>query len=152
MQFSKSIIAGLLSISSMAAARVTGITLPKQVATGSNFTAFVNTENYIQSIADVSIAFGAAPAEYAYEKTLGTVLLAEKTLGPELSNVIQNISIPLTIPADFQKGETLITASLFSLTGARYSGTIQYFNVSVTVADVTDASEFVSSDSFVSVY
>ncbi|KAF4302454.1 hypothetical protein GTA08_BOTSDO06201 [Botryosphaeria dothidea] len=154
MQFSTAVVASLLSISSMAAARITGITLPKQVATGSNFTAIVNTlpSIDIQSTADVSIAFGAAPAEYAIAKTLGTHLLAQKALGPELSNIQTNISVPLTVPADFQKGEAVITAALFSLSGSRYSGILDYFNVTITVADVTDASEFVSTSDAITVY
>ncbi|KAL0264744.1 hypothetical protein SLS55_000695 [Diplodia seriata] len=152
MKFSASTFAGLLSMSSLAAARITGITLPKQLAAGQNFTAFLNTEGYIQSIADVSVAFGAAPAEYAYEKTLGTAVLGEKTLGPELSNVVRNISLPLSVPADFQKGEAVVTAALFSLTGARYSPALSYFNVTVDVADVTDASEFVQSSGVINVY
>lgn len=173
MQFSTSVLASLLSISSMASARILGISLPKQVAAGQNFTAFINTLQSIdiQSTTDVAITFGAAPAEYALQKTLGTQLLGQKALGPgkscsnsqqqsrmltrfavELSNIQTNISIPLTVPESFQQGETVVTAALFSLSGSRYSGVINYFNVTVNVASVTDASEFVSSTGSIIVY
>ena len=63
-------------------ARLTGFALPGVVAPGSTFDITLITEDYIQSVEDVAMAFGFAPAADAHNGSLGTTLLPEKSLGP----------------------------------------------------------------------
>jgi hypothetical protein len=44
-----------------ASARIIGIAVPQTIKPGDGFNARILTENYIQSVADVAIAFGTAP-------------------------------------------------------------------------------------------
>lgn len=55
------------------------------------------------------------------------------------SNIETNITRGITIPAGAQKGEALISGSVFSLYGAVSGPTITTFNVSVTVGDETSS-------------
>ncbi|KAF2089699.1 hypothetical protein K490DRAFT_21974, partial [Saccharata proteae CBS 121410] len=118
-------------------ARIIGITVPAQVGAGDTFDAIIRTENYIQTVEDVSIVFGIAPSEYAYPGELGTELLTQKTLGPELSNTVSNITAKITLPASTPQGSSILAAALYSLYGARYGPTITNYNVTVVVANTT---------------
>ena len=64
----------------MASARIIGIAAPETIKAGEAFTAKILTENYIQSVADVAIAFGVAP-NAGYPGALGN-LAGEFFLGP----------------------------------------------------------------------
>lgn len=70
MQFSTLAIASLLSLAS---ARIVGIAVPKTIRPGDGINAIILTEGYIQSVADVAIAFGVTPGA-GYPGTLGTTL------------------------------------------------------------------------------
>lgn len=71
----------LLSLAATASARIIGINVPTQLVPGQTFNATILTENYIQSIKDVAIAFGIAPTMYAMDGTLGTAVLGQMVLG-----------------------------------------------------------------------
>lgn len=102
----------------------------------------VESGNYIQSVADVAIAFGIATGK-GYPDSLGTLLTSEY-LGPALSNSLDNITFPIVIPGNIPKGESVFAASLFSLYGASTSPTLTNYNVSITVGDTTSG-DYVSS-------
>lgn len=70
----------LLSLLSLASARIIGIAVPKTIRPGDGFNAIIETENYIQSVYDVSIAFGIASGP-GYPGSLGTVI-GSYYLGP----------------------------------------------------------------------
>ena len=70
----------LASLLSLSSARIIGIAVPATIRPGDGFNAIIETENYIQSVYDVAIAFGVAPGA-GYPGTLGTVL-GSYYLGP----------------------------------------------------------------------
>lgn len=77
MQFSTLALSTLVSLAS---ARIVGFAVPQTIRPGDGFNAIIEVENYIQSVYDVSIAFGVAKGA-GYPKTLGTVL-GSYYLGP----------------------------------------------------------------------
>ena len=68
-------------LASLASARIYGFAAPSEVAVGTEVEFQIIAQDYIQSIQDVAIAFGAQPAGSASEEILGT-LIGEKFLGP----------------------------------------------------------------------
>ncbi len=58
-------------------ARISGFALPRTIAPGASFPITIITENYIQSVADVAMAFGIASASAAENGTLGRMLESE---------------------------------------------------------------------------
>ena len=76
------ILATALSLfTALTSARIYGIAVPSTIAPGSNFRVTILTQNYIQSVQDVAIAFGLAPNDQIANSSLGT-LLNSKYLGP----------------------------------------------------------------------
>ncbi|KAL6864279.1 hypothetical protein J3F83DRAFT_716061 [Trichoderma novae-zelandiae] len=129
--------AALASLVAVASARIVGIAVPETVAPGSTIKATIVTENYIQTVYDVAVAWGFAHGE-GFPQSLGQVI-DSSYLGPNLSNVMGNITQYITIPASAAKGEALVSASVMSLYGAVYGPTLTNFNVSVTVGDSTSS-------------
>ncbi|OLN86171.1 hypothetical protein CCHL11_04114 [Colletotrichum chlorophyti] len=125
------------SLFALANARIYGIAFPETVKAGDNVTAIVETENYIQTVQDIAIAFGIAPEASAYPQTLGQNFLGSFYLGPEKSNIIENITEIVTIPEDLAPGKYVVAAGLYSLYGASKSTTLTNYNVTVTVGDAT---------------
>jgi len=68
-----SIAAAATALLAAAEARLVGIAIPDVIRPGEGFNAIILTENYIQSVYDVAIAFGYKPAG-AFPDSLGTVL------------------------------------------------------------------------------
>lgn len=81
MQFRASL-AAAAGLFAMANARIYGIALPETVKAGDEVQAIIETENYIQTVADIAIAFGIAPEASAYPGTLGQNVLGSFYLGP----------------------------------------------------------------------
>ncbi|KAF9876406.1 hypothetical protein CkaCkLH20_06349 [Colletotrichum karsti] len=135
MQFRASL-AAAASLFALANARIYGIALPETVKAGDQVDAIIETENYIQSVQDVAIAFGIATEAAAYPGTLNTVI-GSFYLGPEKSNVLDNITETVTIPAGLEPGKYVIAAGLYSLYGASSGPTLSNYNVTVTVGDAT---------------
>ncbi|KAI8293940.1 hypothetical protein K4K59_005409 [Colletotrichum sp. SAR11_240] len=135
MQFRASV-AAAASLFALANARIYGIAFPETVKAGDQVNAIIETENYIQSVQDVAIAFGIAPEASAYPGTLSTVI-GSFYLGPEKSNVLDNITETVTIPADLAAGTYVVSAGVYSLYGASSSTTLTNYNVTITVGDAT---------------
>ncbi|KAF2136316.1 uncharacterized protein K452DRAFT_292513 [Aplosporella prunicola CBS 121167] len=142
MQFTTALLA---AFAATASARIVGISAPKQVVPGEAFPVTIRTEGYIQSVEDVAIVFGASTPAQAYPGTLGRDLLLQKILGPDLSNVNNNISTRVTLPADFEKGKAVLVGALYSIYGASHSPLVQSFNVTIDVADTANWGEYVDS-------
>jgi hypothetical protein len=66
-------VTAVASIFTLASARIIGIAVPETIKPGDGFNAIIETENYIQAVYDVAIAFGAATGN-GYIGTLGTVM------------------------------------------------------------------------------
>jgi len=127
---------------SLASARIVGVAVPATIRPGDGFNAIIETENYIQSVYDVAIAFGVAPGA-GFPGSLG-VVMDSFYLGPEQSNQITNITKWTTLPASTPKGAATLSAGLFSLYGAVYSPTLSNYAVNVTIGDST-STNYVSS-------
>ncbi|KAF4472719.1 secreted NIS1 [Fusarium albosuccineum] len=123
-------------------ARIVGIKVPKTIKPGDEFEAVIISENYIQSVYDVAIAFGYVNGK-GYPGTLGPVA-DSFYIGPDESNQLHSFNKTLTIPKEAQKGQGLVTASLFSIYGASGSPTLSNYNVTVTFGDKT-STEYKSS-------
>ncbi|KAH6675624.1 hypothetical protein B0J14DRAFT_586921 [Halenospora varia] len=124
----------LLSITTLTTARIVGLRAPSQIAPGTPFTLTLLTENYIQSVYDVSAAFGIAPGA-GYPQSLGTDLFSSVYIGPAGSNVLNGLNYTVAISKEFAKGEATLSASVMSLYGAVYGPTLVGWNVSVVVGD-----------------
>lgn len=72
MRFS-TLIAASVPLLSLTTARIIGIAVPDTIKPGDGFNAIIETENYIQSVYDVAIAFGVAPGS-GFPDSLGTVM------------------------------------------------------------------------------
>ncbi|WQF83703.1 Necrosis-inducing secreted protein 1 [Colletotrichum destructivum] len=129
-------IAAAAGLFALANARIYGIAFPETVKAGDEVKAVITTENYIQAVQDIAIAFGIATEASAYPKTLGNVL-GSFYLGPEESNTLENITETVTIPAGLAPGQYVVAAALYSLYGASSSPTLSHYNVTVTVGNVT---------------
>jgi hypothetical protein len=68
-----SLAAAATALIAAAEARIYGIAVPDVIKPGEGFNAIILTENYIQRVYDVAIAFGYKPAG-AFPDSLGTVL------------------------------------------------------------------------------
>lgn len=81
----QNILARTLSLSlltTLTAARITSITVPSSIAPGSPIPITLQTEDYIQPVQDIAIAFGLTPSATYMNGTLGTTLLGSLYLGP----------------------------------------------------------------------
>ncbi|KAI8668276.1 hypothetical protein NCS55_00852800 [Fusarium keratoplasticum] len=132
------------SLLALTEARIVGISVPKTIKPGEDFEAIIISENYIQSVYDVAIAFGYSPGK-GFPGSLGQVA-DSFYLGPDESNQLHNFNKTIKIPTDAVKGEGLVTASLFSLYGAASAPTLSNYNVSVTFGDKT-SKEYKASNS-----
>ena len=78
-----SLIAASLSLASLGSASISGIIVPSTIGSGSTVTVTITTQDFIQSVSDIAIAFGlaATPALPANE-SVGTTFLGSRYLGP----------------------------------------------------------------------
>ncbi|KAK4950799.1 hypothetical protein LTR10_010792 [Elasticomyces elasticus] len=120
-----------------ASARIAGIAAPSSVVAGSEFTITIITENYIQSVLDVSAAFGFTGT--IFSDSLGSYLTSVY-LGPSQSNILTNISVSANVPASYAAATSYhLTAAITSLYGAAYSPTITLFDLPVSISNVTSS-------------
>jgi hypothetical protein len=125
----------------LASARLTGIAAPSVLAPNSTFTLTLLSEGYIQSVADISVAWGFSLAP-GYPGSLGS-FTNSAYLGPDKSNQgQQNVTLTATAPAglamDAYAGkDVLLSAGIYSLYGASGSVTVTGFNVTVRVGEST---------------
>jgi len=72
----------------LTSAIITGIAVPSTIASGTTIPVTIITAGYIQSVADVAIAFGltslGSPLDYQpfYNESVGITLLGSEYLGP----------------------------------------------------------------------
>ncbi|KAL1635642.1 hypothetical protein SLS56_001695 [Neofusicoccum ribis] len=131
------------TLPSLTTARLVGLRVPATIAPGATFTATIISENYIQSVYDVAVAFGTSPAP-SHPEWLSTVL-ASDYLGPALSNLAYSPNFTLTMPATVAQGsEQVVYAALYSLYGASTMPTLSTFNVTAVIGEET-SEEYVSS-------
>ncbi|KAK8200464.1 hypothetical protein IWZ00DRAFT_45971 [Phyllosticta capitalensis] len=143
-----SILAAGASLLGLSSARLVGVKAPSTIKPGDVFTAQLVTENYIQSVTDVSVVFGLAP-DASYGGSLGTFVGA-KFLGEDQSNQLHNVNVSMIMPTTVQTGKQIFGAALYSLYGASTTPVISEFNVSVTIGDAT-SSDWVQSEGIVTV-
>lgn len=80
MRFSLASIAAVTSIISTVHARIYGIAVPQTIKPGDSFDAIILSSNYIQTVYDVSIAFGFDQGD-GHRESLGSVI-GSYYLGP----------------------------------------------------------------------
>lgn len=140
-------LATTLTTLSAASARIIGIEAPSTLAPNSTFNLTLLTENYIQSVADISVAWGFALAP-GYNLTLGS-FTQSSYLGPDKSNTLENITVQATVPegldSDSWNGSLVLSAGVYSLYGASGSPVVAGFRVPVKVGSET-SEETVKSD------
>jgi hypothetical protein len=131
MQFSATVLP-LLALALPARAIITGVVAPSSVSTGTPFTLTLDTADFIQSVYDVSVAFGVAPGA-GNAGALGDVFYSAY-LGPQLSNVLTPIHFTVLLDDGVAKGDATIVAAVTSLFGVGATPDISFFNTTVTVA------------------
>ncbi|KAK7544072.1 uncharacterized protein J3D65DRAFT_598741 [Phyllosticta citribraziliensis] len=141
----QSILAAGASLLGLSAARLVGVKVPSTIAPGDLINVKLVSENYIQSVYDVSVAFGLAP-DASYGFALGSVAGAQ-FLGPGNSNKLEDIQVLISLPNDAPTGQQIFGAAVTSLYGASSSPVISSFNVTVTVGDKT-SDDYVQSEGF----
>ncbi|KAK4494153.1 hypothetical protein PRZ48_014451 [Zasmidium cellare] len=128
----------LSSLLTVTTARIVGFATPETVAPDSTVKLEIIAQNDIQAAQDVAFSFGLSPAANAHPGTLGT-LLSSKFLGPDLSNVVENITHYVHVPATTKKGKYVLSGAQFSLFGVSTSPTLVNYVANVTVGDSTSA-------------
>jgi hypothetical protein len=131
MQFSATFLP-LLALALPTSAIISGLTAPATITAGEPFILTLTTQDYIQSVYDVSAAFGIATGR-GYPDSLGNVF-ASAYLGPPLSNILTPIQFTVIVDGSTPQGDALITASVTSLYGVDAEPSINFFNTTVTVA------------------
>ncbi|KAF2622346.1 hypothetical protein BU25DRAFT_415288 [Macroventuria anomochaeta] len=128
-----------LTTLSAASARIIGIEAPSTLAPNSTFNLTLLTENYIQTVTDISVAWGYALAP-GYPASLGA-FTQSSYLGPNKSNTLENITVEATVPegldSDSWNGSLVLSAGVYSLYGASSGPVITGFNVTVKVGEET---------------
>ena len=121
----------------LASARIVGISAPSTIAPNSTFTLTLLTEGYIQSVADVAVAYGfqlpTAKNPTGFPKTLGSYT-GSVYLGPTQSNTQDNVQFYANADAGLENEayngkDVVLTVAAFSLYGASGSTTTTGWNV-----------------------
>jgi len=87
-------IISLLSLLTPIQARISGISLPTTITPNTNIAITLITEDYIQFVQDVAIAFGIAPAGGAHDGELGTFWAGQsKMIGPGESPLLSSVDV-----------------------------------------------------------
>jgi hypothetical protein len=133
-----STVATAMAATSLASARIVGIAAPPTLAPNSTFTLTLVTENYIQTVADVAVAWGfqfpTAAYPNGFPNTLGS-FAGSAYLGPSKSNTLGNVTVQAVAPVgEAWEGKTaVLSVGLFSLYGASGSTVVGAFNVTVDI-------------------
>lgn len=121
----------LLALALPTSAIITGVTAPATITAGEPFQLTLTTADYIQSVYDISAAFGITPGK-GNNAALGNVF-ASAYLGPQLSNILYPIRFTVTVDASTPKGNATIAASVSSLYGIENGPATNVWNTTVTV-------------------
>ncbi|KAF2162582.1 hypothetical protein M409DRAFT_27203 [Zasmidium cellare ATCC 36951] len=130
-----------LALAGAATARIVGLAAPATIAPNSNITLTLITENYIQSVKDLSAAFALSPQ--ITNGFLGTQYLNSFYLGPDKSNVLNNLTFTVTTPSDISSVK-YITGAVNSLYGASNGPVTLQFDVPTTPG--TETSDDLNAD------
>lgn len=136
-----STLAATLATTSLTAARIVGIAAPSTLCPNSTFPLTLLTENYIQAVADIAVAYGfqlptnTNPTGYPY--TLGQST-GSVYLGPSKSNTLKNVTVEAfvsdALAGDYFMGKNVVlSAGVYSLYGASGGATVTGFNVTVKI-------------------
>ncbi|WPG98471.1 Hypothetical protein R9X50_00126200 [Acrodontium crateriforme] len=126
-----------LTLATLASARIYGVGIPSEIQPGEDFNVTILTENYIQSVSDISAAFGLG--ERLYAGSLGSVFVGSAYLGPEKSNIVKNFTLTAKIPSTYPTGEVAyFNVAITSLYGTLSSPTSTIYNVPFVVGNATD--------------
>lgn len=140
---------------SLASARIIGIAAPSTLAPNSTFVLTLLTENYIQSVADIAVAWGftlptiANPTGYPY--SLGS-FSDSAYLGPSKSNTLTNFTVEGVVPYGLEDEawygkDVVLSTGVYSLYGASGGPTVTGFNITVKIRGETSG-ELVKSEGF----
>jgi hypothetical protein len=130
-------------LSTLASARITGLSAPSTLAPNSTFSFTLLTTNYVQSVSDVAVAWGfqlptaSNPTGFPY--TLGS-FANSSYLGPEKSNVLTNVSVEATVPEElegeaYMGKDVVFSVAVMSLYGASAGPVTQSWNVTVKIGE-----------------
>lgn len=125
----------------IASARIVGLAAPSIIAPNSEITVTLITENYIQSVADISAAFSLSTASTT--NYLGAPYLGSFYLGPDKSNIVANVTLTVNTPNDLT-GIRFLNGAVTSLYGASYGPVTVIFHVPVSPGTTT--SDTLNSD------
>jgi hypothetical protein len=136
-------LAATFASTALASARIIGIAAPSTLAPNSTFTLTLLTENYIQSVADIAVAYGfqlpteTNPTGYPY--TLGQ-FPGSSYLGPNKSNTLQNVTVQGRVDEGLESEswfgkDVVLSAGVYSLYGASGGPTVTGFNVTVKIGE-----------------
>ncbi|SMQ54170.1 unnamed protein product [Zymoseptoria tritici ST99CH_3D7] len=132
----------IVALCHLATARISGIAAPSVIAPDSTFNVTILTENYIQSVKDISASF--ALSSTAADGFLGVEYLGSFYLGPKNSNILTNITLEVTAPST--TNAKFLTAAITSLYGASNGPVTEQFSVPITFGDETSDETTVSRD------
>jgi hypothetical protein len=142
-----------LLTASLASARIIGLSTPASLVPNQPFTITLLTENYIQSVSDVAVAWGyqlptsANPTGYPY--TLGA-FTGSSYLGPDKSNTLSNVTVDATAPealgGDSWRGDVVFSVAVMSLYGASGTPSTTSWNVTVKVGETGVEGEVSSTE------
>ncbi|KAK4890659.1 hypothetical protein LTR27_010698 [Elasticomyces elasticus] len=105
-----------------ASARIAGIAAPSSIVAGSDFTITIITETISN------------PSSMSPQR------LASPEASSRTSNILTNISVSANVPASYVVGSSYhLTAAITSLYGAAYLPTITFFDLPVTISNVTSS-------------
>ncbi|KAF2032792.1 hypothetical protein EK21DRAFT_15304, partial [Setomelanomma holmii] len=135
----------LLATISIATARIVGISSPPVLTPGTPFTFNLTTENYIQSVADVAVAWGfqlpTANNPTGYPYTVGS-FTNSSYLGPSKSNVLEDVSVESYVPEGlssdaYNEKDVVFSVAVMSLYGASGVPSTTGWNVTVKIGEST---------------
>ncbi|KAB2571146.1 hypothetical protein DBV05_g10174 [Lasiodiplodia theobromae] len=139
MLFQNTILAGVVSLASVASAGIVSFTIPSTIVPGAKFTANLADNNATKS-KDISIAFGIASPDYTDAWALGTDLLGKSILtNTDVTPTPESVDVELTAPSYLQEGEATVVAIVHALSGARLFPISTLYNATITVGKAASA-------------
>ncbi|KAF1916673.1 hypothetical protein BDU57DRAFT_548330 [Ampelomyces quisqualis] len=144
-----STLAPILSATSLASARVIGLSAPAILTPNSTFTLTLLTQPYFQPVSDIAAVWGFQTPTQANPRgapyTLGH-FTNSSYLGPTKSNTLKNVTIEAVVPAELLEGKDQLLSVAVMSTYPPYAGPwTQAWNVTVHVGPGQNNSDLMSS-------
>lgn len=128
------LLALLTPLATTATARITGISAPSEISNVTSYSLILQGTNYIQSVSDVSVAWGYSPVP-GFFGTLGSQT-SSAYLGPDKSNKVGDIVIDAPPPQSLAPGKMYVLGvAVTSLYGASGTPTVSLFNVTLMMSN-----------------